>query len=153
MQTIAINTEILSWAIKRAGYTLPEFEHQMPLVSKWISGKKNPTIKQAETFARKTHLPFGYLFLDNPPVEKIPVTFFRTLSSGEDSISLNVRESISELQNRQNWYRRYLKENGYDSLHFVGKYSPNSNVRALAANIKYELGLSLIHISEPTRPY
>lgn len=142
MQTINVNNEILSWAILRAGYTLPEFEYEMPLISKWLSGEKKPTIKQVETFARKIHLPFGYLFLDEPPIEETTIPFFRTLSKLGDTVSLNVKDSISELQNRQNWYMQYLKENGYSPLDFVGKYSPKSNIKTLAFHIRRELGLA-----------
>ena len=38
---------------------------------------------QAEKLARVTHTPFGYLYLETPPEEKLPVPDFRTVA-GKD---------------------------------------------------------------------
>ncbi|MCF8308670.1 MAG: hypothetical protein K9I68_06650 [Bacteroidales bacterium] len=64
---VDINTDILSWAIERAGYDVREFEVKFPKVSEWLEQQKKPTVRQLEDFARKVHLPFGYLLLDEPP--------------------------------------------------------------------------------------
>ena len=73
-----INGEIFKWAIIRAGYELDDFLMSNPKVKDWIEEKKYPTIKQLEKFTRKVHVPFGYMFLNEPPTEDIPIPFFRT---------------------------------------------------------------------------
>ena len=72
---VNVHANMLTWAITRAGYELHEFSAKVPKVLEWIEGTKKPTVKQLETFSKKVHLPFGYLFLTEPPKEKLPIPF------------------------------------------------------------------------------
>jgi Zn-dependent peptidase ImmA (M78 family) len=65
-----------------------------------------------EKFAQRTHVPFGYLFLDAPPVETLPTVDFR--SAGNQSISVDLRDTIMACQRRQTWYREFIIENELD---------------------------------------
>ena len=49
---LIINKSILTWAIARAGFDLPEFTEKYPNVLKWINDEKNPTVKQLEEFSK-----------------------------------------------------------------------------------------------------
>ncbi|MBN2571251.1 MAG: ImmA/IrrE family metallo-endopeptidase [Ignavibacteriales bacterium] len=139
---INVNTDILVWAIERAGYNLEEISLKVPNIFSWISGDKKPTLKQLEKFAQKTYLPFGYLFLDNPPIEKNPIPFFRTEQVGEHKISLNVYDSILIAQERQEWLANYLKENEYLPLDFVGRFKSHSDIKEIVKDIRTTLNLS-----------
>ncbi len=81
---------MLTWVISRAGYDLHEFTAKLPKIADWIEGTEKPTIKQLEAFAKKVHLPFGYLFLPKPPVEKIPIPYFRSNGNRTERVSINV---------------------------------------------------------------
>ena len=139
---VNINANILTWAIDRAGYELHEFAEKMPRVSAWISGEKAPTVKQLEKFSKKVHLPFGYLFLPEPPKEKLPIPFFRTNGIQTDKVSVNVYDSILLLQQRQNWLKDYLNENNFDQLKFVGSFKNSQDVSAIVNSIRTVLGLT-----------
>ncbi len=67
------------WAIQRAGLTVDGYMDSHPRVALacWMDGTKAPTIKQLEDFAKSVHVPFGFLFLDSVPVERIPFPVFR----------------------------------------------------------------------------
>ena len=71
------NVDMLSWAIARAGHDLRDFTTRFPKVHDWLSGAKQPTLKQLEEFSHRVHLPFGYLFLDQPPQEALNFPFFQ----------------------------------------------------------------------------
>ena len=138
---IDIKANILKWAIARAGYDLQEFTTKVPNVQKWINREKQPTVKQLEDFSKKVHLPFGYLFLPNPPEEKLPIPFFRTNNPQATKVSVNVYDTILLLQQRQDWLREYLKDNDFKTIPFVGKFRNNENVAAIVADIRRTLGL------------
>ena len=138
---VNINADILTWAIARAGYELHDFTEKVPRVIDWIEGKKKPTVKQLESFSRKVYLPFGYLFLSEPPKEKLPIPFFRSNGNKTEKVSINVYDTILLLQQRQDWLKEYLIENDFEKLSFVGKYHNIRNVRIIVNDIRTELGL------------
>lgn len=138
---ININSNMYAWAIARAGYTLSDFAAKFPKIQDWIDQKKKPTVKQLEAFSKKVHLPFGYLFLPEPPKEILPIPFFRTNNGGKNNLSVNVYDTILLIQQRQDWLREYLIENDFDPLHFVGKYRNNQNHIEIVADIRKTLGL------------
>ena len=97
-----INRDVIEWAIIRNGNSLEEFYAHNPDVESWTKGEKYPTLKQLENFTHKVHVPFGYMFLDNPPVETIPLPFFRTGQKAQtEKVSLNVFHAIQLIKDRQ----------------------------------------------------
>lgn len=137
-----INTAIIEWAILRNGSDLEGFYVSNPKVKDWVEGNAYPTIKQLENFSKKVHVPFGYLFLQTPPVEQIPIPFFRTGQGKVDKVSLNVYDTIQILQERQDWLVEYLSNLGYDDLDFVGKYDISTSFNTIVQDIKQTLNLS-----------
>lgn len=138
---VNIEASMLTWAIARAGYELLEFTEKMPKVADWISGVKNPTLKQLERFSKKVHIPFGYLFLPEPPKEELPIPFFRTNGNNLDKVSINVYDTILLLQQRQNWLKDYLLDNEFNQLNFVGSHNNKFDVNAIVNDIRAVLQL------------
>lgn len=139
---VSVNNDILTWAIARAGYELPDFAEKYPRISDWLSGAKQPTVKQLQEFSHKVHLPFGYLFLPEPPNETIDFPFFRTgRAGGTNRVSLNVYDTILDLQRRQEWLRDYLRELGNEPLPYVGRFSSVSHLMEVVQDIRGTLGL------------
>lgn len=139
---VDINNNLLIWAIERAGINIDEVSRTIPSFSSWLSGEKKPTVKQLEKFAQKVHLPFGYLFLENPPEEKLPIPFFRTINSQEHKININIYDSVLMLQQRQSWLTDYLKENNYLQLNFVGRFSSNPDINDVVNDIRTTLKIN-----------
>lgn len=136
-----INSNIIEWAIARAGHELDEFLLKFPDVEAWINGSKSPTVKQLESFAKRLHVPFGYLLLDQPPHEEISFPFFRTGGQVTTHVSLNVFHTIQMLEERQTWLVEYLEDIGADPLAFVGKYHIDSDYKEVVKDIRETLGL------------
>ncbi|MBX2970984.1 MAG: ImmA/IrrE family metallo-endopeptidase [Cyclobacteriaceae bacterium] len=139
---VNVNSNILTWAIDRAGYELNVFIEKFPKVQEWLKGERKPTVKQLEDFSKKVHLPFGYLFLSEPPQEKLPIPYFRTSGDSKDRISINVYDTILLLQQRQDWLKNYLKDSGSPRLPFVSKFKNSNDVKAIVADIRKTLQLS-----------
>ncbi len=136
-----IKKEMITWAISRAGFELPAFTEKNPDVQKWLDGEKKPTAKQLQDFSRKVYLPFGYLFLPEPPEEKLPIPYFRSNGTKDEKVSINVYDTILLLQQRQDWLRDYLKESDFDPLPFVGRFQASDDIAAIANDIRKELDL------------
>jgi Zn-dependent peptidase ImmA (M78 family) len=135
------NVNMLTWAIARAGFELGDFIDKFPNVGEWLKGKKMPTLKQLEKFSHLVHLPFGYLFLDNPPQEQLSFPFFRTGQGQTATVSLNIYDTILLLQKRQDWLVEYLIENEARPLNFVGQFQGSNDIVAIVDSIRQNLGL------------
>jgi Zn-dependent peptidase ImmA (M78 family) len=141
-QAIHIHPQMITWAIARAGFQLDEFAEKFPKVKDWLNNTGHPTLPQLKDFSKRVHVPFGYLFLPAPPVEQLPITFFRTGRAATDNISLNVRETVQLLQRRQEWLSDYLQEIGEEPLPFVGKFGIQATPETIAADMRSTLGLT-----------
>jgi len=145
-QTVSIKPELLRWAIDRSGLAEEELraDARLKKLDEWLSGDRKPTLRQLELFAGKTMTPLGYLFLDTPPEEPLPIPDFRT--RGDAPIgrpSPNLIETIHTMQRRQAWMREYLIEEGQAPLEFVGSGRNLRNVVSLAARMRNTLGLNV----------
>ncbi len=98
---------------------------------------------QTEKLSQKTHIPFGYFFLDTPPdIPPYTIPDLRQTINPEP-LSTDFIEVLDDVCRKQQWYLEYLQEQGEQQLDFVGKYSFNANLPAeqIAADIKHTLGL------------
>lgn len=139
---IHIQPNLITWAISRAGHDVEQFINSQPKIQKWLDKEESPTIKQLEKFATKLHIPFGYLFLPEPPKETIPFPFFRTGNNTTDRVSLNVFDTIQILQRRQDWITEYLIESEQEPLFFVGKFNVKHPFQDIVNDIRNTLQLA-----------
>ena len=75
-----VNPDLLRWARKCAGVTQEELAVKFKKLPAWESGEIQPTLNQLEAFADAGHVPFGYLFLSEPPEQRLPIADFRTFA-------------------------------------------------------------------------
>ena len=144
MIRVEIKPELLSWARERAGYGPDALAHRFPKLAAWEQGTAKPTLKQIEKFASATHTPIGFLFLQQPPVEHIPIPDFRT--AGNKRIgrpSPDLLETIYVCQQRQEWYRDFARSERESSLPFVGSASLKSSVEATAESMRHALNFDI----------
>jgi len=130
------------WAIERSGSTMEKIQKDFPKIREWISGEKLPTFKQLEEFAKKTRTPFGFLFLDEPPEEQLPIPHFRTMADDEISKpSPDLTETIYAMQLRQFWMRDFLIQEGHEPLDFVKSSNIEDSSVSVAERMRFALGL------------
>lgn len=139
-ERIDIRANMLEWAITRAGYSLARYREENEKVAAWIDGEKKPTLKQLEEFASKLHVPFGFLFLDTPPIEQSPIPFFRG-EANNGKLDLNTYDTILTLQRRQEWLSNYLADNDFGRCDFVGSLHGCNAVNRIVDKIRTLLKL------------
>jgi len=141
---VEIKPELLSWARERAGLEAADLTHRFPKLAAWEEGTARPTLKQVEDFAKATHTPVGFLFLADPPVEKIPIPDFRTIRNKAIARpSPDLLDMIYVCQQRQEWYRDFARSERISSLSFVGSASLQSSVESIAAIMRHALGFDV----------
>jgi Zn-dependent peptidase ImmA (M78 family)/transcriptional regulator with XRE-family HTH domain len=141
---VTLEPQILRWARERAGLDEPALAKKLAVkperVTAWESTGKLP-YKKAELLAQRTYTPFGYLFLKEPPDDKLPIPDFRTL--GDAPIrrpSPNLLETVYQMQRRQAWMREFLLEEGEPRLEFVGSLTIQADPVHAAKGMRTTLG-------------
>ncbi|MCX5977613.1 MAG: XRE family transcriptional regulator [Coprothermobacterota bacterium] len=141
---IEVKPELLRWARERAGFAIQELAKDYPQLPAWERGVIKPTLKQIERFAHKVNAPLGYLFLQEPPVEQLPIPDFRTIRNryiGHPSPDL--LETIYICQQRQEWYRDYAQSMRETTCSFVGAADLANDVETVATRIRHALDFDL----------
>lgn len=140
--TVAVKKELIRWAVDRSGLPVDELAKKFPKLDDWKSGEKQPTFRQLEEFAKKTMTPLGFLFLETPPEEKLPIPDFRTKDDTPvGRPSPNLMETIQVMERRQAWMRDFVIEQGQDELEFIGSAKRTRNVHSLAQRMRRSLDL------------
>lgn len=144
MTRISVRPELLRWAWERARFDPLEMEDRFPQYAAWERGEKQPTLKQLEKFAKATHTPIGYLFLNEPPEERVPIPDFRTMADTEAGPpSPDLLDTLYLCQQRQDWYREFVLMEGGKPLPFVGSLVPGADVVKAAEAMRRTLAFNL----------
>lgn len=124
MANAHVNPALIRWAVDRSGIPEVDLNHSFPNLRSWISGEALPSLPQLRRFAAQTLVPFGYLFLREPPKEAAIVTEFRTIyDSPVRKFSAELAFTLKEAKGRQEWMREQLIEAGARPIEIVGKFS------------------------------
>ena len=133
---VDVAPELLRWAVERAGWDEETTVRRAPQFIKWVRRETRPTLKQLEAFAEKTHTPFGFLFLPEPPDEPLPIPDMRTIgNAGVLRPSADLLDTVYLCQRRQDWYRDYASDNGAGPLGFVGSATLDTPPTQVAGDI------------------
>jgi Zn-dependent peptidase ImmA (M78 family) len=144
MNNVTVKPEMLLWACKRSGLSIESLLNRFPKLELWRSGEVRPTLKQLEKFAKATYTPMGFLFMEKPFVEKVPIPDFRVGTGGvQQQPSPDLLDTVYICQQRQEWYREYVRIAGEDPIGFVGSVNPDNSVEESAARIRSTLGFSV----------
>lgn len=143
-ERVAVSPELFQWARRRARVEVEDLQRRFPKLAEWEAGQAAPTLRQLQAFAHATHAPLGYLLLDTPPIEPIPIPDFRTRGARRVAEpSADLLDTIFICQERQDWYRAHLHAEGATPLAFVGSVEVGADVVATARAVEAALGFDL----------
>jgi len=138
---VAVQPSLLQWARTRSGIDAETLAKRFPRYNDWLGGEATPTLKQLQTFAQRTHTPVGFLFLDEPPIETVPIPDFRTIgdrpvAAAGEVASADLLDVIYACERRQEWYRDNQLLEGEPPLPFVGVASIRDAVDEVADQMR-----------------
>lgn len=141
MPRVAVKQGVLDWAVARSGKDRAKLVKRFAKLGEWERGESDPTLKQLEDFARATYTPLGYLFLEEPPEDKLPIRDFRTvMGRAPRRPSPNLLDTVYQMQRRQDWMREFLELHDAERLDFMGSATLSTPVIELAGRIRAKLG-------------
>lgn len=142
---LQLKPSVLRWARERAGMERHALAGALKLPDDRVKGWETTgelTFALLQKLARVTRTPEGQLFLPSPPVEKLPVPDFRTLTGQESyQASPELLDTLHDSRRKQEWYREYLLSLGAEPIPFVGSLSVEMPPVRAAAMIRESLGL------------
>lgn len=144
MTDAMINEKVLAWAVERAEIPLDVVARKVNVkperIATWIEGEERPTFRQAQSLSSALHIPFGYLFLKEPPEEKLAIPDLRTVGGDPArKLDLNFRDLLSDVLFKRDWFRDFIQDHAGRELEFVGKYTVNDAVETVAADMRKSL--------------
>ena len=140
-----LRPHMLVWARERSGLGVDELARKVSVKPERVHDWERSggiTMPQAERLAKATRAPFGYLFMSDPPDERLPIPDFR--ARGDDARtrpSPDLLETVYAMQRRQAWMREELIDDGAAPLDSVGAYHTNSDVARVAEAMRASLSL------------
>lgn len=142
MTRIAVSPNVLRWARERAGLDVAALEGKFPRLAEWEAEAEQPTMKQLESFAKAVRVPFGFLFLPEPPEMPLPFADFRTVESRRpEGISPELMDTIQQMQRRQAWLREERIESEMEPLSFVGAAKVSDDPAAIGREMRRVVGV------------
>lgn len=143
-QAALINPTILTWSRERAGLSAEEVAKKLPTkpdrVLEWEAGESKPTFRQAQHWANIAHVPFGFLFLKEPPTESLPLPDLRTVGGvAPERPSLNLLDTVKDVLRKQDWYLEYLQDQDGEPLPFVGRFTTQASIKDVVTDIRQTL--------------
>ena len=113
---IRLQPEVLRWARERAVFTHERLAGKLGVrpeaVLEWErSGRIS--VAQADKLAYHTHTPLGFLYLTEPPEDRLPIPDLRTRDDDAlPGLSPDLLETVYLMQRRQLWMRDAIIEEG-----------------------------------------
>jgi len=143
---VKITPSLLKWARERSLLdfnTLARKTGVKPeVLQSWEQGETAPTYRQAEKLAHALHIPFGYLFLSQPPFAPSAVPDFRRLPESQiGRFSPELESVLNDAKRKQAWLHEWRVEEGFSPLPFIGKFSPEDSPQTVAEQIRSVLDL------------
>jgi len=140
-----VNPRVVSWALKNGGVSRAALAGKLKVsvdqLAAWEKPDSHPTFPKAQLLAKTLRIPFGYLFLPEPPSLELPLPDFRNFDATYRP-SPNLRELLNDVLVKQDWYRDLMREQKASKLKFVGSFDLTADVGDVASGIRNTLGLT-----------
>jgi Zn-dependent peptidase ImmA (M78 family)/transcriptional regulator with XRE-family HTH domain len=144
-----ITPKVVQWARERTGVSPAQLAKSLGAdlteIEAWENGESRPPFGKAQDLAKSLRIPFGFLFLSKPPVEKTPIPDLRTVTEGRPpKVSPDFLDLLNDVLVKHEWYRGYLETRDAKRPPFVGKFRVANGVEKVAADMSALLAVEQI---------
>ena len=151
---MTLQPNVLRWARERVGYDADTLAGKVGVkperVSDWEDSGRI-TMTQVRNLAHHTHTPEGFLYLSEPPDDRLPIADLRT-PDGQPvrHPSPNLLDTVYLMQARQEWLREERVIEEAEPLSFVSAFPNNATPEEVAGGIREALGVESDWASQST---
>jgi len=145
---VSLTPKVLRWARERAGLdqrTLAKRVTGNPSAERVKQWEQTGmlTFAQVRKLAHVTHTPEGFLYLKEPPADRLTLPDLRTVGDERfERPSPELLDTVYMMQRRQTWMRDFLIEEAQPRLEFVGSATLNSDPQKVASEMRKTLGVT-----------
>lgn len=142
-----VTRALITWALKRsrlAPATIAEkLKVDLSLLEGWqkLNGPY-PSFSTAQKLAKLVHIPFGFLYLSQPPSVDLPLPDFRGFDHAYKP-SADLLELLNDILVKQDWFIDHQKDSGSPPLKFIGSFKTKDRVEDVADAIRTRIGISV----------
>lgn len=141
MTKATVTPNLLVWARERRGMELSDLASRLrvktQVLAAWETGEGMPTFRQAQRLSQALYVPFGYLYLPEPPIEELPIADFRAIPGQvPPKPSPDLLDLLSDVIAKQRWFQEYRESEGIEELPFIGRFTTADSEKAVAADIR-----------------
>lgn len=139
---VDVNNSVINWILEQVQNELVSRKY-LELLYDWQTNERKPTFSQIEKVSKATRIPLGYFFLDTPPIEDTSLLEYRTIDSVDnDWMSRNLKDTVHDMKNIQEWMKTHQKLQNADALEFVGSQSKQKDIIEFAKYIRKLLDIN-----------
>ena len=143
---ITLQPTVLRWARERANLSQEILAKRLAVKPERVADWErtgNISMRQADNLAQKTYTPLGYLYLPEPPDERLPVADYRTIGDEPPARpSPNLLDTVYAMQRRQAWMRDEIAIHYEEPpLDFVGAFTIADSPDEVADAMRQTLSL------------
>ena len=141
MTKALVTPNVMTWARQRRGMEVAALASKLNVkpeaIDAWEAGEKRPTFRQAQRIAQALYVPFGYLYMSEPPIEELPLPDFRTTpGQSPRKPSPDLLDLLNDVMGKQQWFRGYRESEGAEALPFVGRFESTDPAEEVAGDIR-----------------
>lgn len=135
-----ITPRVARWARERVGFTPSQLADALGSdpheIESWERRETRPPFGKAQELAKTLKVPFGFLFLSEPPVDKTPIPDLRTVVEGRtERLSPDFLDLLNDVLVKHEWYRAYLEDRGAEKLPFVGRFRVADGIERVSTDL------------------
>jgi len=141
-----ITPSVLRWARESAGFSLDEAAKKLGRavtdVIAWESGESRPSIPQARKASEVFRRPLAVFYLSRPPEDFDTLRDYRRLPLEQTrAYSTRLISLMRTSQERQNWAKDFLRDEGGERIEFVGSASLGDSPLSAARHLRSALDI------------